>query len=121
MPTVIKSPTVVPAVGTPPKTIEEFIGRVNSKTTEISVARMKSPAGWSEPKQTPEFDEYTLVLAGKLHVSFPGGEADVGPGQAVIAYKGESIQYSTPHPGGAEYIAICLPAFNPDTVHRENS
>jgi mannose-6-phosphate isomerase-like protein (cupin superfamily) len=119
MPTHMKGPTVVQAVGNKPKIIEEFIGRVNSKTESISVARMKSPSGWIEPGQTPEFDEYTIVLRGMLRVNFRDGSMDVSAGEAIIAHRGEWIQYSTPGPEGAEYVAVCLPAFSVDTVHRD--
>ena len=119
MPTHIKGPSVVQAVGNKPKIIEEYIGRVNSKTGDVSVARMKSPSGWIEPKQTPEFDEYTIVLRGMLRVTHANGSLDVHAGEAVIAHRGEWVQYSTPGVDGAEYIAICLPAFSPDTVHRD--
>ncbi len=119
MPVHIAVPTVIKAAGTPPKIIEEFIGRVNSKTPDLSIARMKSPSGWSEPGQTPEFDEYTLVLSGILHVASRQGAQDVRAGEAIIVRRGEWIRYSTPEPGGAEYIAVCLPAFSPDTVHRD--
>jgi ethanolamine utilization protein EutQ (cupin superfamily) len=118
MPTLISQPTRIQAAGTKPKLIDEYIGRVNSKTTGLSVAHMRSPEGWSEPGQTPEFDEYTVVLKGMLRVAHKGGHLDVRAGQAVIAHRGEWVQYSTPE--GAEYIAICLPAFSPKTVHREN-
>ncbi len=119
MATVITAPTVIEAAGTPPKRIEEFIGRVNSNTETISIARMKSPSGWSEPGQTPEFDEYTVVLGGTLHVRLKDREFDVSAGQAIIVHAGEWVRYSTPSPQGAEYIAVCLPAFSPDTVHRD--
>jgi mannose-6-phosphate isomerase-like protein (cupin superfamily) len=118
MATIITAPTVIVAAGTPPKRIEEFVGRVNSNTGALSIARMKSPAGWSEPGQTPEFDEYTVVLKGTLHVRLNDRELDVSEGQAIIVHSGEWVQYSTPSPQGAEYIAVCLPAFSPDTVHR---
>jgi ethanolamine utilization protein EutQ (cupin superfamily) len=117
MPTLISQPTRIQAAGTKPKLIDEYIGRLNSKSTAVSVAHMRSPGGWSEPRQTPEFDEYTVVLKGALRVAYEGGQMDVQAGQAVIARKGEWVQYSTPE--GAEYIAICLPAFSPETVHRE--
>lgn len=117
MPTLIEKPTRIEAAGTKPKTIEEFVGRVNSKTAALSVAHMQSPAGWLEPGQTPEFDEYTLVLKGVLRVAHKGGVLDVGPGQAVVAHRGEWVQYSTPQ--GADYISVCLPAFSLDTVHRD--
>lgn len=115
----ITEPTRIQAVGQPPKTIEEFIGRVNSGTEKVSIARMKSPGGWSEPGQTPEFDEYTVVLKGCLHIKTKNTEVDVTSGQTFIASAGQWIQYSTPDPAGAEYIAVCLPAFSPDTVHRD--
>ncbi len=119
MATVISAPTVIKAAGTPPKRIEEFVGRVNSSTETVSIARMKSPSGWSEPGQTPEFDEYTVVLEGTLHVRLKDRELDVTAGQAVIVHAGEWVQYSTPSRQGAEYIAVCLPAFSLDTVHRD--
>jgi len=119
MPTLIAKPTVIQAAGTKPKLIEEFIGRVNSRTEAASIARMKSPSGWVEPGQTPEFDEYTVVLKGALRVTSKGGTLDVQAGQAVITHRGEWVQYSTPGPDGAEYIAVCLPAFSPQTVHRD--
>lgn len=115
----IESPTKIEAAGTPPKLIEEFIGRVNSSTDGVSIAKMTSPSGWSEPAQTPEFDEYTVVLRGTLHVKLKTGEFDVAAGQAIIISGGEWVQYSTPGPEGAEYIAVCIPAFSPATVHRE--
>jgi ethanolamine utilization protein EutQ (cupin superfamily) len=117
MPTLISQPTSIQAAGTKPKLIDEYIGRVNSKTAALSVAHMRSPEGWAEPGQTPEFDEYTVVLKGMLRVAHKGGHMDVRSGQAVIAHRGEWVQYSTPE--GAEYIAICLPAFSPESVHRE--
>jgi mannose-6-phosphate isomerase-like protein (cupin superfamily) len=107
------------ASGSKPKVIEEYVGRVNSRTSGLSVAHMRSPQGWEEPGQTPEFDEYTLVLRGTLRVQHREGLLDVAPGQAVIAHRGEWVRYSTPLAGGAEYIAVCLPAFSPDTVHRD--
>jgi mannose-6-phosphate isomerase-like protein (cupin superfamily) len=119
MPTIISSPTIIQAAGNKPKLIEEYVGRVNSKTGALSIARMKSPSGWVEPGQTPEFDEYTFVLKGMLRIVSKSGSLDVGAGQAVIAQKGEWIQYSTPGPEGAEYIAVCLPAFSMETVHRD--
>jgi mannose-6-phosphate isomerase-like protein (cupin superfamily) len=119
MPTHLKQPTVIEAAGNKPKRIEEYVGRVNSKTAAASVARMKSPSGWLEPGQTPDFDEYTVVLKGSLRVTSKQGVIDVAAGQAVITHKGEWVQYSTPGPEGAEYVAICLPAFSPDTVHRD--
>lgn len=117
MPTLISKPMLIEAAGNKPKIIKEFIGRVNSKTKEISIAKMESPAGWVEPGQTPEFDEYTVVLKGLLKVTTKDSVYSVEAGQAIIIYKGEWIQYSTPE--GAEYIAVCLPAFSPDTVHRD--
>jgi mannose-6-phosphate isomerase-like protein (cupin superfamily) len=119
MPKLIENPTRVPAAGTKPKEIAEHVGRVNTGTTNASVARMKSPPGWVEPAQTPEFDEYTLVLAGTLHVEGKDGAFDVRAGQAVIARAGEWVRYSTPGPEGADYVAVCVPAFSPATVHRE--
>ena len=121
MPTLINAPSVIQAAGNKPKVIEEFIGRVNSKTERLSVARMTSPSGWVEPGQTPEFDEYTLVLRGTLRVTSRSGVIEVSAGQAVIAHRGEWVQYSTPGPDGAEYVAICLPAFSMESVHRDNS
>ena len=118
MPTLVKSPSVIEAAGNKPKRIEEFVGRVNTRTPAVSVARMKSPQGWVEPGQTPEFDEYTVVLNGTLRVESKDGALDVGAGQAVIAHAGEWVRYSTPDEG-AEYVAVCLPAFSPDTVHRD--
>ncbi len=115
----IEVPTKIEAAGTPPKLIEEFIGRVNSGTSTVSIAKMTSPSGWSEPAQTPEFDEYTVVLRGKLHVKLKNGEFDVAAGQAISISCGEWVQYSTPGAEGAEYIAVCIPAFSPATVHRE--
>jgi L-amino acid N-acyltransferase YncA/mannose-6-phosphate isomerase-like protein (cupin superfamily) len=115
----IPRPTTIQAVGQPPKLIEEFIGRVNSNTAAVSIARMKSPSGWSEPGQTPEFDEYTVVLRGSLHVKLKNGEFDVAAGQAIIVQAGEWVRYSSPSPDGAEYIAVCIPAFSPKTVHRD--
>ena len=111
--------TVIQAAGTPPKKIEEFIGRVNSQTSEISIARMTSPAGWSEPGQTPKFNEYTVVLRGTLKVKMKSREFNVTAGQSIMLESGEWVQYSTPFAGGAEYIAVCVPAFSPDTVQRD--
>ena len=119
MATLIQKPTVIQAGGQPPKLIEEFIGRVNSGTTGVSIARMKGPPGWSEPGQTPEFDEYTLVLRGALHVRLKGQDFDAQAGQAIIVRAGEWVQYSSPAPEGAEYVAVCVPAFSPATVHRD--
>ena len=120
MPTLIKTPTVIAASGNKPKEIREYIGRVNSKTDALSVARMKSPGGWVEPGQKPEFDEYTLVLRGMLRVKTQDDSLDVREGEAVIVHGGEWVQYSTPEPDGAEYVAVCLPAFSPETVHRDD-
>ena len=117
MPTLIEQATKMEAAGTKPKAIAEYIGRVNSKTGAVSVAHMRSPAGWSEPGQTPDFDEYSLVLKGVLRVKHQGGSLDVREGQAVIAHRREWVQYSTPD--GAEYISVCLPAFSLETVHRD--
>ena len=117
MPTLIAAPTRIEAAGNKPKLIDEFIGRINSKTAAVSVARMQSPAGWIEPGQTPEFEEYTIVLKGFVRVAHKQGHIDVKAGQAVVAHSGEWVQYSTPE--GAEYIAVCLPAFSPDTVKRD--
>jgi len=120
MATLISAPSIIKAAGNKPKVIEEYIGRVNSKTSATSVARMQSPAGWVEPGQTPEFDEFTVVLKGMLRVKTAKESLDVRAGQAVIAHRGEWVQYSSPEDGGAEYIAVCLPAFSPDTVHRDS-
>lgn len=119
MPTHIKSPSRIEAAGNKPKIIEEFIGRVNSHTSSLSIARMRSPSGWVEPGQTPEFDEFTVVLRGMLRVRSKAGILDVRAGEAVIAHKGEWVQYSTPGKEGAEYVAVCLPAFSLETVHRD--
>lgn len=119
MPRLIAAPTVIEAAGNLPKRIEEYAGRVNSGHTEVSVARMVSPAGWLEPGQRPEFTEITVVLRGCLRVESEGGALEVRAGQAVIAEPGEWIRYGSPHAEGAEYVAVCLPAFSPDTVHRD--
>ena len=116
MPTHITSPTIIQAAGNKPKRIEEFIGRVNAATEALSIARMTSPSGWVEPGQTPEFDEYTVVLRGELQVQTRDKNYNVAAGQAFIVHAGEWVRYSTPQ--GAEYIAVCLPAFSPQTVHR---
>lgn len=116
----IEQPTQIKAAGNKPKIIQEFIGRVNSKTSDLSIARMQSPSGWVEPGQTPQFDEYTVVLKGVLHVKTKNQEFDVHEGQAVIVDKGEWVQYSSPDPQGAHYVAVCLPAFSPETVHRDS-
>lgn len=119
MPTLIERPTVIQAAGNKPKRIEEFAGRVNSGHEEVSVARMVSPEGWREPGQRPTFEEITVVLRGTLRVEYEGGSLDVRAGQAVITRPGEWVRYSTPEPGGAEYIAVCTPAFSPATVRRD--
>jgi mannose-6-phosphate isomerase-like protein (cupin superfamily) len=119
MVTRIDSPAVVQASGNKPKRIEEFVGRVNSGTDAVSIARMRSPSGWIEPGQTPAFDEFTVVLSGMLRVTTRNGHTDVRAGQAVVAPRGEWVRYSTPEAEGAEYIAVCVPAFSPDTVHRD--
>ena len=119
MPELIAKPTRIEAAGNKPKIIDEYFGRVNSKTTAVSVAHMRSPGGWVEPGQTPEFDEYTVVLRGRLTVKHRGGEMVVEAGQGVLTRKGEWVQYSTPGADGAEYIAVCLPAFAMETVHRD--
>jgi mannose-6-phosphate isomerase-like protein (cupin superfamily) len=119
MPTLISQPTRIEAAGNKPKIIEEFIGAVNSGTADISIAHMRSPSGWVEPGQTPEFDEYTLVLKGMLRVETREGAIDVRAGQAIIAHCGEWVRYSSPENQGAEYIAVCRPAFSPNAVHRD--
>lgn len=119
MPTLIPAPTRIAAAGNKPKLIDEYVGRVNSKTSELSVAHMRSPSGWVEPGQTPQFRELTVVIKGSLHVEHKGGALDVKAGQAVVCEPGEWVRYSTPGDEGAEYIAICLPAFSMDTVHRD--
>ena len=116
MPTLIGGPTTIPVPGN--KVIDEYVGRLNSSTAAVSIAHMRSPAGWSEPGQRPEFDEFTVVLGGKLRVEHEGGVLEVAAGQAVIANKGEWVRYSTPE--GAEYIAVCVPAFSPETVKRDS-
>ncbi len=121
MPTLINTPTRIEAAGNKPKLIDEYVGRVNSNTSAASVAHMRSPGGWVEPGQTPEFDEFTVVLMGMLRVEHAGGHMDVRAGQAVIAHQGEWVRYSTPEAEGAEYIAVCVPAFSPGTVHRDES
>src|SRR3954468_17122755 len=117
MPTIVQSPTRIESAGNRPKVIEEFIGAVNTSDSRLSIAHMRSPAGWLEPGQRPEFDEYTLVIGGALHVEHDGGTLEVGAGQAVLTRAGEWVRYSTPE--GAEYVAVCLPAFSPDTVNRD--
>ena len=120
MPDLIPTPTRIVAAGNKPKAIDEYVGRVNSRTAALSIAHMRSPAGWEEPGQRPEFDEYTLVLKGMLRVSHEGGSLDVHAGQAVVARAGEWVRYASPESDGAEYVAVCLPAFSPDTVHRDS-
>lgn len=120
MPRLIEAPSIIEAAGTKPKRIEEYVGRVNSGHASVSIARMKSPQGWVEPGQRPEFEELTLVLGGMLRVEHEDGALDVRAGQAVITSPGEWVRYSTPEADGAEYVAVCLPAFAPDTVHRDD-
>jgi mannose-6-phosphate isomerase-like protein (cupin superfamily) len=119
MPTLITGPTTIEAAGNKPKRIDEYIGRVNSGDVGLSVAHMRSPSGWVEPGQAPEFDEYTVVLRGSLRVEHREGVVDVAAGQAVVVRRGEWVRYSTPGPEGAEYVAVCLPAFSPETVRRD--
>jgi mannose-6-phosphate isomerase-like protein (cupin superfamily) len=119
MPTLITQPTRVEAAGNKPKLIDEFVGRVNTGDSQVSIARMRSPGGWIEPGQAPDFDEFTLVLAGSLRVEHRDGVIDVLAGQAVVVKRGEWVRYSTPEPAGAEYIAVCLPAFSLDAAHRD--
>lgn len=120
MPTLIPQPTRIQAAGNKPKLIDEYIGRVNSETSAASVAHMRSPQGWVEPGQTPEFEEFTIVLKGMLRVEHKNGVLEVRAGQAVITHPGEWVRYSTPEDGGAEYVAVCLPAFSMETVHRDS-
>ena len=120
MPTHITQPARIESAGNKPKLIDEYIGRVNSRNENVSIAHMRSPAGWVEPGQTPDFEEYTIVLKGMLRVTHRGGTLDVRAGQAVIGHPGEWVQYSTPEPEGAEYVAVCVPAFSPATVHRDS-
>jgi quercetin dioxygenase-like cupin family protein len=119
MANLISTPTVIPAAGEPPKIIEEFIGQVNSQTSTLSIAKMTSPSGWREPGQTPEFDEYTIVLKGELLVETREAVHKVAAGQAIVVNAGEWVRYSTPRSDGAQYIAVCLPAFSLGTVHRD--
>lgn len=119
MPQLINAPSIIEAAGNKPKIIEEYVGRANSETESVSVARMKSPCGWEEPGQRPEFDEYTVVLRGMLRVKTETETFDVREGQAVVTRRGEWVQYSTPEAEGAEYVAVCLPAFSMETVHRD--
>ena len=119
MPTLIAQPTVIPCVGTKPKQIQEFAGRVNSGHSSVSIARMISPSGWTEPGQRPDFEEITIVLKGTLRVEHEKGVTEVNAGQAIVTHPGEWVRYSTPGPEGAEYVAVCVPAFSLDTVHRD--
>ena len=119
MPRLVESPVLVPAAGEPPKVIEEFVGRPSTGSADVSVARMRSPAGWAEPGQRARFREITLVLAGRVHAEFEGGRLVAAAGQAIVAEPGEWVRFSTPDPGGADYVAICLPAFSPDLVRRD--
>jgi len=119
MPTTLRSSSIIKTAGNKPKIIEEVIGRVNSGTEEVSNAKMKSPAGLKEPAQTPEFDEFTFVLKGKLEVETRNGSYDINEGEAVIAHENDCVKYSSPEPCGAEYITVCIPAFSPDTIHRD--
>jgi ethanolamine utilization protein EutQ len=118
-PTLISQPTRVEAAGNKPKLIDEYIGRVNSSTSAVSIAHMRSPGGWQEPGQTPDFDEFTVVVKGSIRVEYQAGSLEVRAGQAVITHRGEWVRYSTPSPEGAEYFAICLPAFSMESVHRD--
>lgn len=120
MPELIEGPSVIEAAGNKPKRIEEYVGRVNSRHEQASVARMVSPEGWLEPGQRPDFEEFTLVLRGMVRVEHEQGTIDVRAGQAVVARPGEWVRYSSPEAGGAEYVAVCVPAFSPETVHRDD-
>ncbi len=120
MPQLIEAPTKIDAAGNKPKSILEYVGGVNTGDSATSIAMMKSPAGWEEPGQRPEFDEFTIVLGGTLHVEHEGGAFDVRAGQGVVCRGGEWVRYSSPNEGGAEYVAVCVPAFSPDTVHRDD-
>lgn len=121
MPELIEAPVVIAAEGSPPKRIEEFVGRARTGTNALSIARMVSPAGWTEPGQTPQFDEYTVVIAGILVAEWHGGISEVGAGQALFVRAGEWVRYSTPSPEGAEYVSVCMPAFSPEAVHRDSA
>lgn len=121
MPKIIKSPTTIDSVGNKPKTINEFIGLVNSKTSSVSIAHMQSPGGWTEPGQRPDFDEYTIVLDGMLKVDTEGDTLFINTGEAIIVFAGEWVRYSTPEKNGARYIAVCIPAFMPETVNRDKA
>jgi len=120
MPRIIESPKIIEAAGNKPKRIEEYVGRVNSNQSQVSVARMVSPGGWIEPGQSPEFMEITVVLTGRVHIEYEDGECDIMAGQCVVTEPGEWIRYSTPDAGGAVYFAVCVPAFSPETVHRDD-
>jgi mannose-6-phosphate isomerase-like protein (cupin superfamily) len=120
MPLFIEVPSIIKAAGNKPKIIEEYVGMVNTQTNDISIARMNSPEGWLEPGQTPEFEEFTLIIRGNLKITTKEGDKNLREGQAVLIRAGEWVQYSSPDPGGAEYISVCLPAFSPDSVHRDN-
>jgi ethanolamine utilization protein EutQ (cupin superfamily) len=119
MPIVIDKPSIISSAGNKPKVIEEYVGRVNSKTDALSIARMKSPSGWVEPGQRPEFDEYTVVIRGELHIKTENSSLEIKAGSALLVPRGEWVQYSTPGPDGAEYIAVCHPAFSLEAVHRD--
>ncbi len=119
MPERIERPTRIEAAGNKPKIIDEYVGRVNTANEGVSIARMRSPGGWEEPGQRPEFDEYTIVLRGSVRVEHEGGVLDIREGQGVLTRRGEWVRYSTPEPEGAEYVSVCLPAFAPETVHRD--
>ncbi|MBV9081945.1 MAG: cupin [Acidobacteriaceae bacterium] len=119
MPTLIRQPTRVESAGNKPKSIDEYVGRLNTATSHVSIAHMRSPGGWCEPGQKPEFDEYTVVLSGLLRVEYEGGCFDLRAGQAVIAHAGDWVRYSSPEPEGAEYFAVCIPGFSIETVHRD--
>lgn len=119
MPRLIAAPTRITAAGNKPKLIDEYVGRVNTHSDALSIAHMRSPGGWEEPRQRPEFTEYTIVLRGVVRVEHAGGVIEVEAGQGVVALPGEVVRYSTPRPEGADYIAVCMPAFAPETVHRE--
>jgi mannose-6-phosphate isomerase-like protein (cupin superfamily) len=119
VPILIEKPARIEAAGAKPKMIDEYVGRVNTQTSHVSIAHMQSPAGWVEPGQKPEFDEYTIVLKGMLRVGYKDGKLDVPAGSAVLVARGEWVQYSTPNKDGAEYVAVCLPAFSPEIVHRD--
>jgi len=120
MPVIINKPTIIKAAGNKEKIIKEIFGAVNSGNKDVSIAEMKSPCGWEEPGQTPEFDEYTVVISGELHIKVIDKEFDIKAGQAVLIKKDEWVQYSSPHPDGTHYVSVCIPAFLPDMVHRDD-